>query len=306
MAEGVFVSYCHQQGEWVWDRLLPLLEAGGATVHIDREQFTAGKALVPQMDALQDAAAISLLVLSPEYLASEKCQHEMRRALQADADFRSGRVLPVIRAACPLPAEIASADPLHVSLIDDGDAAPWDKLLQACGVDIGTTAPAWLQARNELRRMLRRGQSANLVVAGAARWRPLIARIGSDLSAAGRPIAIVDLEKGSTVPRRGLIAEMLSALTGAAVPVPCEPDDLAEFDRVLAARPFSCLAIRHFDLVAHRPHYGVDLFSTLRHHLMETRRLVLLVHSRQPLAALLPRDHPLSTIDLQTVELRGR
>ena len=30
MGKKVFVSYCHQQGDWVWDRLVPVLEAGGA------------------------------------------------------------------------------------------------------------------------------------------------------------------------------------------------------------------------------------------------------------------------------------
>jgi hypothetical protein len=304
MAGDIFVSYSHRQGEWVWDRLLPVLEAGGATVHIDRERFTAGKAVLPQMDAVQDAAAISLLVLSPEYLGSDYCRREMLRALASDPGFRSGRVIPVLRTACPLPAEIAASEPLHVSLLDDANAEQWQRLLQACAVTLGTTAPAWLQARQALRRTLLRKQSVNLVVSGGALWRPLIARLRSDLAAQNQQMGIVDLEKGSTVPRRGLVAEMLAAL-GSTLPVPREPEDLAELDRVLGTRPFSCLAIKHFDLVAHRPHYGIDLFSALRHHLMETRRLVLLVHSRAPFAALLPREHPLSAIDLQTVELPG-
>ncbi len=67
----VFVSYCHAQGEWVWDRLVPVLKAGGAEVLIDRERFEAGKAIFGQMDAVQDQAERQLLVLSPEYLASK-------------------------------------------------------------------------------------------------------------------------------------------------------------------------------------------------------------------------------------------
>ena len=40
--------------------------------------------------------------------------------------------------------------------------------------------------------------------------------------------------------------------------------------------------------------------------MMDMRKLTLLVQSRTPFAALLPRDHPLSDIDIKTVELRAR
>ena len=60
----VFVSYNHQQGEWVWDRLRPCLKAGGAEVLIDSERFEVGKAVVGQMDTVQDQADKHLLVLS--------------------------------------------------------------------------------------------------------------------------------------------------------------------------------------------------------------------------------------------------
>jgi hypothetical protein len=68
MADGIFVSYSHRQGEWVWDRLLPVLEAGGATVHIDRERFTAGKAVLPQMDAA--VLPVCLSMQDPKAFAS--------------------------------------------------------------------------------------------------------------------------------------------------------------------------------------------------------------------------------------------
>ena len=101
----VFVSYCHAQGEWVWDRLVPVLNAGGAEVLIDRERFVAGKAMFQQMDDVQDQAERQLLVLSAEYLASTPCKHEMKRAIALDPDFSRGTVIPVLRADCTLPPE---------------------------------------------------------------------------------------------------------------------------------------------------------------------------------------------------------
>lgn len=35
----VFISYCHKQGDWVWDRLMPCLKADGAKVMIDQKRF---------------------------------------------------------------------------------------------------------------------------------------------------------------------------------------------------------------------------------------------------------------------------
>ncbi len=64
----VFISYSHQQSEWVTDRLTPCLRSGGAEVLIDQDRFEAGKALVGQMDSTQDQADLNVLVFSPHYL----------------------------------------------------------------------------------------------------------------------------------------------------------------------------------------------------------------------------------------------
>jgi len=299
----IFISYSHHQGEWVWDRLVPVLKAGGAEVLIDRERFAAGHALVGQMDTTQDAADVHVLVLSPEYLASDACRHEMERAVARDPRFENGVVVPVQRAAVPLPDALDGLNqPFYADLTADGVTPPWDLLLRACGADLGTDAPSWLAARDEIRRFLARGQSVNLVVDGDVGWRPLIADLQrGDLT----DLAIVNLEKPATVSRRGLVAEILRAL-GMTAAVPAEPEDLPELERFLSARQRSRLALTHFDLTANRPIYGVDLFSTLKYLVMESRKLVLLVQSRHPFATLLPAGHPLSEVDLQTVELRGR
>ncbi len=302
MGKSVFVSYNHSQGEWVWDRLVPVLEAGGAEVQLDRERFTAGRGLLGQMDATQDSADVHLLVLSPEYLASDYCGHEMERAVALDPRFEAGVVVPVKRVDVALPDMISDPDPLYADLTDDRVAAPWGLVLGACGAGLGTGAPAWLAARGEARRLLERGRSVNLVVEGAVAWRQLLADLARGELA---DLVTVNLEKPATASRRGLVEEILRAF-GMTSPVPPEPEDLGVLDRLLASRQHRRLALTHFDLAAARATYGVDLFAALRYLVMDSRRLVLLVQSRKPFASLLPAGHPLSEIDLQAVHLNSR
>jgi len=254
------------------------------------------------MNATQDQADVNVLVLSPEYLVSELCKHEMERAIARDPTFENGFVVPVKRAKVDLPAAIRHPNPLYADLVDDGTPPPWDLVLQACGADLGTDAPSWLAARDETRRFLVRGQSVNLVVTGVVAWRELLGDLRRGVLA---DLVQVDLESPATASRRGLIAEILEGF-GIAAPVPAEPEDLVTLDHFLSARPHSRLALTHFDLAAFRPLYGVDLFSSLRFLVTESRKLTLLVQSRRPFVSLLPAGHPLSESGLQTVELQGR
>ncbi len=296
----VFISYSHKQGEWVLDRLVPCLKAGGADVLIDLERFRAGVGVKGQMDATQDAAEMTVLILTEDYLKSEYCRHEMTRAIARDPGF-TGSVIPLRRDSCDMPDEIRQTEPLWIDLVNDQEAAKWDMLLKACEADLGAEAPHWLQVRDEIVRHLERNESVNLVVREYPRWRELIAHIQSERMP---ELGIVDLDKGSTSSRRGLVKEMLQ-VCGITRPVPNEPEDLIELDTALTARKMSQLAMLHLDNTMRR-NYGVDLFSTLRFLIMESRKLVLLAQSRQHFSEIVPKDHPLSAINLKTVELNGR
>jgi len=300
----VFVSYSHQQGRWVWERLVPVLKAGGAEVLIDKERFQLGKAIVGQMDALQAQAERHLLVFSPDYLASGYCQHEMKKAVALEPSFNHGFVVPVMREACSLPKPFPKINPLYADLQDDAKAEVWDMLLQACGaMGLGAKATDWLAARDEIRKYLERNQSVNLVVNGdKVNWRGLLDHLAADCLP---DLARVDLQHPDTTSREGLLSAIAKAM-GATVKIPPKPHDLAEFNRLLDRRSAPVrLCLSHFDLAAHREYYDVDLFSTLRYLNMETRQLVLLVQSKNPFGSLLPKDHPLSSMNLHTIELRG-
>jgi len=75
---------------------------------------------------------------------------------------------------------------------------------------------------------------------------------------------------------------------------------------LLQTRSNTRVVLTHFDMAPHRSYYDVDLFAALRFLMMDMRKLTLLVQSRTPFAALLPKDHPLSDLDIKTVELRAR
>jgi TIR domain len=300
----VFISYSHKQGEWVWDRLVPCLKAGGTELLIDRERFEVGKTVIGQMDATQDKADKHIVVLSRDYLDSRYCRHEMNRAIKCDPKFEQGIVVPVLRESCKLPTSIPKWNaPLYADLRDDKQSDPWSLLLQQCkATQLGVTVPTWLNARDEIVRCMQRGQSVNLVVRGEVNWETLVEHIAHDSL---EDLAVVNLEDPDTISRRGLLMTISQAL-GERVPLPDKPRDLAEFKKRLQTRGISRVALVRFDLAPYRPaEYDVDLFAALRYFIMDTRKLVILVQSRTPFSALLPSDHPLSSITLHTVELAG-
>ena len=301
MGKKVFVSYSHAQGEWVWNRLVPCLKAGGAEVLIDRERFEAGRSLVAQMDDLQDRADVDVLVLSPQYFESGNCMHEMELAISRDPSFAEGVVVAVERVRCALPPEIAAPNPLHVKLSDDKDGAAWKRLLDACGAHLGATAPDWLRARDQVVRLLKRHQSVNLLVKGELKWRALVCDIRENHI---KDLAVVDLDRGTTESREGLVSEMLEAC-GLGVGVLGRKKDLPALQKAFdSARHAYNLALLHFDHVERRG-YGPDLFAALRYLVTESRKLVLLLESRRPLADLLGDADPSSPDLCEIVEVKS-
>jgi hypothetical protein len=301
----VFVSYSHQQGPWVWDRLVPVLKAGGAEVLIDKERFQIGKAMVGQMDGLQAQADRHLLVFSPDYLASTYCQHEMKKAVALDPGFSQGFIIPVMREACSLPKPFPKNNPLYANLQNDSNADVWDKLLQACeATGLGAKATDWLAARDGIRKYLERNQSVNLVVHGdGVNWRRLLDHLASDCLT---DLARIDLKNPDTTSREGLLSTIAKAMCST-IKIPPVPYDLAEFNRLFNGRSSPVrLCISHFDSAVRRDYYDADLFDSLRYLTMETHKLVLLLLSREPFGSLpLPIDKS-SPINFQTIELRGK
>ena len=245
----VFVSYCHRQGDWVRDALVPVLRASGAEVLVDWERLRAGFAVVGEMDATQEKADRHVLALTGDYLASTYCVHEMNRAIRLDPGFTAGKVIPVKLDGAKLPAKIARPNPLYVDLRNAAADDQWRLLIRQCGGELRMPAPAWIAALDKTRRHLERNECVNVVVQGDVAWRAWLEELRATRFS---KLAEVDLENPLAVPRPGLISEILRA-AGRGRAVPAVPDDLPELARGLMEGGRSYVALRHFHRVADRP-----------------------------------------------------
>jgi hypothetical protein len=191
-------------------------------------------------------------------------------------------------------------------LRDDSLPEPWDLLLEKFGFDLGAAATEWLRARDLVHRHLDREESVNLVVMGKARWRPLLDHLRNDTALA---LGVVKLDSTEAMHRPSLVREILKQCGCRTIDsVPEKPEDLVLLGRTLKAlHRAPRLALTSFDHVRHRmAHYELDMFVALRNLMMDARRLTLLIISHSPFVTLLPTGHPLSDIDIKTVELKGR
>ena len=193
--------------------------------------------------------------------------------------------------------------PIWLDFRDLTQPESWRLLLDGCGASLGVTALAWLAARDAVAGELSRGNSVNLVVlgrgiAGEELVRSLPSRRLPDL-------AVVDLADPATIPRTGFCLSVLQALGLGVTGLARKPNDLADFAAHLQQLGHPArAALVNFDIAVTRKDYDANFYAMLRWLATERRLLQLLVHSHRPFASLLPKDNPLSALDLKTVELR--
>jgi hypothetical protein len=95
----------------------------------------------------------------------------MDRAIRLDPDFTAGKVIPVKLDDASLPGKIKNPNPLYVDLRSRDAADQWQLLIEQCGGDLRTEAPAWLVALDKAKRHLERHECVNLLVRGEVDWR---------------------------------------------------------------------------------------------------------------------------------------
>jgi CheY-like chemotaxis protein len=92
----VFISYSHHDEEWVHGWLLPQLDSCGINTCIDIRDFEPGAPSLLEMEHAVQKSRRVLLVLTPNYVASEWTEFENILAQTLDPAARQRRVLPLL------------------------------------------------------------------------------------------------------------------------------------------------------------------------------------------------------------------
>ncbi|MDQ3803448.1 MAG: toll/interleukin-1 receptor domain-containing protein [Acidobacteriota bacterium] len=102
-APTVFISYSHQDEAWK-DRLLPhlrALEQAGRIAVWDDRRIDGGDTWYPEIKAAMEQAAVSLCLISPDYLASRFCVEEEVPHLLQRRERDGMALIPVLLRPCP-------------------------------------------------------------------------------------------------------------------------------------------------------------------------------------------------------------
>jgi len=103
----VFISYSHEDKAWVWNELLPTLEAAGLKVCIDERDFEVGTPSLVNMERAVEGSRHTLLVLTPAWVNSQWTEFESLLVGTSDPAGRRRRLIPLLLKPCTLPARIA-------------------------------------------------------------------------------------------------------------------------------------------------------------------------------------------------------
>jgi hypothetical protein len=101
-----FISYSHHDNAWVRNVLLPHLEDEGLRVCIDYRNFELGAPSLVNMENAVERSRKTLLVLTPNWVASEWTEFEALLIQTRDPAGRGRRILPLMVQPCELPSRL--------------------------------------------------------------------------------------------------------------------------------------------------------------------------------------------------------
>jgi len=110
-----FISYSHHDSPWVRDVLLPHLEGEGLRVCIDFRDFELGAPSLVNMENAVERSRKTLIVLTPEWVASEWTAFESLLVQTDDPAGRRARMIPLRLKPCEPPRRIAMLTPVDLT-----------------------------------------------------------------------------------------------------------------------------------------------------------------------------------------------
>lgn len=102
----IFMSYSHDDNNWVRNWLLPELEKNGLETHIDYRDFEIGVPSVINMERAVEQCTKTLLVLTPNWVRSEFTQFEGIMLQSEDPIGLRKKILPLMLEDCQLPRRL--------------------------------------------------------------------------------------------------------------------------------------------------------------------------------------------------------
>lgn len=128
----VFISYSSKDDEWVTKTLLPRIEQAGLKVCIDFRDFAAGKAALHNMRDASKSSRRTLLVMTPNWIASEWTAYENILSRTNDPSGLKQKTIPLLLETCEIPEDISILTFINFTRADRLDLA-WRQLLTALG-----------------------------------------------------------------------------------------------------------------------------------------------------------------------------
>jgi len=102
----VFISYSHQDKEWVKGTLLPELEGARLKVCIDERDFELGIPVLVNIEEAVKYSRSSLIVLTPDWVESKWGNFESMLVQTMTLTGRHHRLIPLLLRSCEIPERI--------------------------------------------------------------------------------------------------------------------------------------------------------------------------------------------------------
>jgi hypothetical protein len=118
-----FISYSHQDADWVRQTLLPRLERAGLRACIDFRDFEIGAPSLVNMENAVERSRKTLLVLTPAWVTSEWTAFEALLIQTKDPAGRARRILPLLVKRCQLPGRLGIFTYLDLTAPDEAALA---------------------------------------------------------------------------------------------------------------------------------------------------------------------------------------